>query len=295
MVSHLAKSSLNQYQSAWKRFQTWLPEGTNTITRPLVADFLVHSRQNFQARTVLTIRAALALPLNEGFGIDFEHKHFRMLAKTAFRRKPPAKKIVPSWSLDDALKSLSRKRIAVSDKRSRFRKALFLLACASSNRASELAALDRTGIVFRQHSTVFPVKPGFIFKNQAQFHDPSLIDIPDLPGSSLCPIKAIKEYLADTAASREAALFLHPVSGVPLNAGRLAFHLAKTIDWLIPNALGKAHDTRKLSTTGAFCSGIPADKIVAAGSWKSSNAFARRYFVPSGAKGVRGAVLARNR
>ena len=98
-----------------------------------------------------------------------------MLAKSAFRKRPPASRVVPSWSLDDALRALARKRIPLNDKLSRFRKALFLLACASSNRAAELAAIDRGRITFRQHSAVFPVKPGFIFKNQAQFHAPSLM------------------------------------------------------------------------------------------------------------------------
>ena len=260
---------------------------------PLVAKFLVYCSQKLEARTVLTIRAALALPLNEGFGIDFEHKHFKMLAKTAFKRKPPVPKVVPSWSLDDAFKALARMRIKVSDKLARFRKALFLLACATSNRSAELAAIDRKAIVFRQHTAVFPVKPGFIFKNQAQFHAPSLIDIPDLPGSKVCPIKAVKDYLADTAGSQESTLFLHPTSGKALNASRLAFQLAKTIDWLVPGALGRAHDTRKLSTSGAFCAGISADKIVAAGSWRTTSTFARKYFVPSATKGK--VVLARAR
>ena len=64
---------------------------------------MVYCSQNLSPRTVLTVRAALALPLKEAFGLDFEHNHFKMLAKGAFRMKPPVPKIVPSWSLDDAL------------------------------------------------------------------------------------------------------------------------------------------------------------------------------------------------
>ena len=295
LLNHLAKSSLKQYQSAWKRFQDWLPEDETEISMPLVAKFLVHCHRKLEARTVLTIRAGLSLPLSEGFGIDFEHKHFKMLAKSAFRKRPPASRVVPSWSLDDALRALARKRIPLNDKLSRFRKALFLLACASSNRAAELAAIDRGKITFRQHSAVFPVKPGFIFKNQTQFHAPSLIDIPDLPGSSLCPVMAVKNYLADTSGSEELALFLHPVSGKALNAGRLAHHLAKAIDWLLPGAMGKAHDTRKASTSGAFCLGIPVEKIVEAGSWRSSSTFAKKYLVVNSSGQRPKAVLARTR
>ena len=295
LLGHLAKSSLRQYQSAWKRFQDWLPEATEDISLPLVLKFLVHCNRNLSSSTVLTIRAALSLPLSEGFGIDFEHKHFSMLAKAAFRKKPPAQRVVPSWSLEDALRALARKRTKSNDKLSRFRKALFLVACASSNRASELAAIDRSRVEIRQHSALLPVRPGFLFKNQAQNHTPSLMDIPDLPGSALCPVKALKEYLADTKSSTEPGLFLHPSSGKTLNAGRLAHFLAKAIDWLIPEALGKAHDTRKLSTSRAFCAGISAQQIVAAGSWRSTNTFAKRYFVPALPKAKGSAVVARSR
>ena len=60
----------------------------------------------------------------------------------------------------------------------------------------------------------------------------------------------------------------------------LPIFLAKAIDWLIPEALGKAHDTRKLSISRAFCAGTSAQQIVTAGSWRSTNTFAKRYFVP---------------
>ena len=150
--------------------------------------------------------------------------------------------------------------------------------------------------MFRQNSVTLPVKPGFIFKNQAQFHAPSLIEIPDLPGSSLCPVKALRDYLDDTSDSPEGSLFIHPRSGKPLNAGRVAFFLAKAINWLVPDSLARAHDSRRLSTTLAFYLGVPSDRIVAAGSWRSSSTFAKRYCVPlRESSNKSGAVLARTR
>ena len=72
---------------------------------------------------------------------------------------------------------------------------------------------------------------------------------------------AVKNYLADTSGSEEMALFLQPVPGKVLNARRLRHHLAKSIDGLLPGAMGKAHDTRKISTSGAFCLGISVEKM----------------------------------
>ena len=84
-------------------------------------------------------------------------------------------------------------------------------------------------MVFRQDAVIFQLKDGFVLKNQSQFSAPLMFRIPDLLNSPLCPVMAIKEYLADTQASSEPGLFLHPVSGKTLNAGRCAYFLVKTI------------------------------------------------------------------
>ena len=296
LLSHLAVSSLRQYESSWKRFQNWLADKPETISSSVVASFLVHCSKGLSARTVLTIRAALALPLLEGLGIDLDHRHFHMLAKAAFRKKPPMTRVVPSWSLDEALEVLAKIPQESLGPREILYKAIFLTAVASSNRSSELAAIDRERIELRQSSIVLPVKPGFLFKNQGQFHSPTLIEIPDLPGSPLCPVKALRDYLDATQGRSETSLFLHPVSSKPLNAGRLAFFLAKAIDWLLPGCLAEAHDTRRLSTTLAFMSGVTIGNIVAAASWRSTNTFTSRYLVPiRNARSSARAVIARSR
>ena len=295
LISHLADSSTNQYQSAWKRFQNWLPADCTTIDKALVLSYLVSCKASMAPRTILTHRAALALPLGEGFDIDFEHKHFKMLARSAFKQNPPRAKIVPSWSLDDALQALEAKSISPDDKVARFNKALFLVACAASNRTAELAAIARKEVVFRDNDVTFRQRRGFLLKNQTQFHTPSLLRIPSLPDSPLCPVRAVRDYLADTQASTEPGLFLHPISGKTLNAGRLAYFLVKAIRWLLPDALPNAHDVRRLSTTHAFAAGVSLDKIVDAGSWRSSSTFARKYLVPCIAPSSGRAILARCR
>ena len=198
-----------------------------------------------------------------------------MLAKAAFRRKPPTTRVVPSWSLDEALEVLAKIPQERLGPKETFYKALFLTAraVASSNRSSELAAIDRNRIELRQSSIVLPVRPGFIFKNQGQFHAPSLIEITELPGSPLCPVLALRNYLDTTRGKSEPSLFLHQVSFKPLNAGRLAFFLVKAIQWLLPGCPAEAHDIRRLSTTLAFLSGVTMSNIVAAASWRSINTY----------------------
>ena len=193
------------------------------------------------------------------------------------------------------MQALETKIIPSADKLARFRRALFLTACAASNRSAELAAIDRNKIVFRQDAVICQLKEGFVFKNQSQFNVPSMIRIPNLPDSSLFPVAAIGKYLSDTQASSEPGLFLHPVSGKSLNAGTLAYFLVKAIKWLLPDALPHAHDVRKLSTTHAFVAGMGPDKIMQAGSWRSTSTFAKKYFVPIVTPSSGSAVLARFR
>ena len=79
-----------------------------------------------------------------------------MLAKAAFRRKPPTTRVVPSWSLDETLEVLVKIPQERLGPKETFYKALFLTAVASSNRSSELAAIDRNRIELRQSSIVLP-------------------------------------------------------------------------------------------------------------------------------------------
>ena len=52
-----------QYESSWNRFQNRLADKPHSFSSSVVASFLVHCSKKLSTRTVLTIRAALALPL----------------------------------------------------------------------------------------------------------------------------------------------------------------------------------------------------------------------------------------
>ena len=149
LLQAAADSSIKQYESNWKSFATWLPESTTCIDRPLVLAYLTELSKTLAPRTVLVHRNALKLPLELVFGIDFSHSHFSLLAKAHFRRAPPKRKLIPSWSLEKALVILKGRVISTQDRLARFLKTIFLIAVASANRAAELAAIDRKAILVR--------------------------------------------------------------------------------------------------------------------------------------------------
>ena len=163
-------------------------------------------------------------------------------------------------------------------------KTLFLVAVASGNRASELAAIDRSKMVFRRNGVSLPVLEGFLYKNQSLSHSPSPISFPSLGRreAPLCPVASLRAYLGRTP--QGATLFTHPETGSALNAGGIAFWLVKAITWLIPGSFPRAHDVRKLSLSLAYARGLPIKEIVEAGSWQSPSTFVSKYLnkVPRG-------------
>ena len=66
--------------------------------------------------------------------------------------RPPRIKIVPQWSMSAVFVALKEWRFTEQDIASedRFLKTLFLLALASRNRVSELAALDKSAITWER-------------------------------------------------------------------------------------------------------------------------------------------------
>ena len=255
------------------------------MNRALVLEYLHTLSETLAPRTVLVHRNTLKLSLKEVFGVDFDHEHFSLPAKAHFRRKPPSAKIVPTWSLENALDKLKKEIFQEGDHLSTFLKALFLLAVASANRASELAAIDRSRLSFRAGAVVLPLRAGFIAKNQTSSHSLSLIEIRILPDSPLCPDAALRAFLRVTAGSKTGGLFLKPESGKELNAGGVSYWLVRALEGLLLGSLGRGHDIRKLSTSLAWFRGVKTDAMVAAASWRGTNTFFRKYLVPSRSSG----------
>ena len=281
LVNSIRRSSQRQYESAWKRFQAWLPPSETSIDRALILKYLSHLGKSLAVKTVLVHRNALRLPLEAAFDIDFSHDHFSLLTRAQFLRNPPKQKIVPSWSLEEALNNLERKTLNPVEPLTCLYKALFLLAAASANRVSELAAICRKDISFRNNSVNLGFKPDFLFKNQSLEHVPSNLEIPALENSALCPISALRDYIAITSDTSVETLFVHPKTGNALNAGGISYWLVKAISWLLPNCKALAHDVRKLSTSFAWYRGVPASEIIKAGSWKTLLTFIKKYLMPT--------------
>ena len=105
LVGSYRASSIRQFQSSWKQFQSWLPSDVLTIDKALVLRYLSYLKQHrkLASRTVISHRTALELPLSLGFGINFKDKEFELLTKSHVLQDPPKTANFPQWNLQVAL------------------------------------------------------------------------------------------------------------------------------------------------------------------------------------------------
>jgi len=167
LVKSYRSSSSKQMHSVWKKFKQWLPHTVKILKKIHILRYLIwlHNSETLASRTVLSYRGALALPLKVAFNINTCEKEFKLLAKAQFLTKPAPKKRVPNWSLKHALEYFSGPKFNQRHctTRNLFFKALFLTAGAAGNRASELAACAREGIIIRTDKITPTVNERFLY------------------------------------------------------------------------------------------------------------------------------------
>ena len=286
LVHAFRKSSINQAETAWRAFKNWLPEHLTVLRKRHVLEFLVFLRDDkkLSPRTILGYRHSLSIPFKEAFDINFADRDFSLLARAQFHLSPPVKKKIPKWSLNHALETLQSPRFRnnTASLEDLFLKTIFLVAVASGNRCSELAACTREGISFEGDRVTIPTKEGFLFKNQTIDRTPPPVTFPSMASRhQLCPAFALSSYLEKSSQlPHKNTLFVHPKSGLPLLSGRLSYWIAKAIFTFDRSNKGTAHDCRKFGHSLAFTRGILPKTILTHGFWTTINVFIHKYLVP---------------
>ena len=192
-------STRDQYEHCWKDFQRWLISNpTKPISKGSVLLYLNHLAQTreLSPKTVLVYRNALKLPLLHGFNVDTSDREFSLLARSQFLQNPPPKKLIPAWNPNKVLSMLEQPEF-LNHRATPHRllmKTLFLVALATGNRVSEIAAFTRVGskILPGSKKAIIAVRHGFLYKNQTMDRSPPNIVIKalldqDLTPNRLCP------------------------------------------------------------------------------------------------------------
>jgi len=299
-------SSCSVYESHFAAFQNWLSErgsSLESVSIPLIGDYFLYLFVDLKrsAATVANHRSALsdALPSFDGFTVG-SHPVLSNLLNNFKQDRPTQRQRVPEWDLIFVLEKLLSAPFeppsygSIQDKQFLTWKTCFLLALASTKRASEIHAIsrDKRDLVFSTRGVSLRTVPGFLAKTQAANIDPKPFFIPrhdsfsgrDTPDRLLCPVRMLKFYLRCTGGYKEASpLFVKCRGEGPVSTKTISSWLKKVICYAYDNdPSGKAvhprgHDVRKLSASWAFSMGIPVRDILQAGSWARVTTFTSHY------------------
>ena len=129
---------------------------------------------------------------------------FSLLARSQFLQNPPPKKLIPAWNPNKVLSMLEQPEF-LNHRATPHRllmKTLFLVALATGNRVSEIAAFTRVGskILPGSKKAIIAVRPGFLYKNQTLDRSPPNIVIKalldqNLSPNRLCPVDSLRCWL----------------------------------------------------------------------------------------------------
>lgn len=292
LVESHRKSTSGQYENCWKNFQDWIrADASRAITKGNVLLYLEYlaSVRNLNPKTILVYRNSLHLPLLHGFQISTKDQEFSLLARSQFNRNPPRQKIIPNWKVDKVLSMFEQPQFDISraSPGNLMMKTLFLIALATGNRVSELAAMSRGATTFSSDGSkvVIPVKPGFLYKNQTLYKTPPSIVIKALRNNDstphrLCPVAALKQWLRLSEPWSCDAIFMNPKTKKPMNSSAISSYLVRSINAASPRTFAKAHDLRKISASLAWVRGVPTHEITQNLFWTSASTFIKKYLVP---------------
>ena len=289
LVQSRRKSTLYQQEVAWRALQAWLRDNPErSISKKDMLHFCLYlSRiKKLRGSTILNYRSSLARPILLSTGVDLTDSDFKDLDKALYLAAPPLKRRIPEWDVDKVLSLLMTPKYCSTSAKplDLLRKTVFLLALATGNRVSELAAIDASAIrVGRDGKVTLPVDPTFRYKNERENRTPPDICLVPLVNGNpeLCPVKtllAYKERLEISAGK----LLVNTRTKSPLKPSSISMLLCSLINEADPNKFPKGHDVRKVAASLAWTRGLPIDEIVRRCFWSTSSIFIRTYLVNCG-------------
>ena len=303
-------TSNDLYERYWHRYVIWCEEhhiDPFQASVPQLTDFfnVLFDSGNYKPHTIEGFKACICTTLSLALDKQLSHNARLSALMSNFKQSAPSSMFeVPKWNLTLVLNMLINKPfeplVDCSLKLLTY-KTVFLVALASAGRCSELHALSFEHLTYNEDRSCFWLQPHpeFLAKTQPSrdpkfrkvFKIPALADFagPDLPDRFLCPVRALRLYLAKTTKLRKQrkSLFISfsPSHTGDITKNTIAGWLRRTIRMAHTSAtaddisLARAtpHEVRALSASVAFDRNISLDNIMSACSWRSHNTFTSFY------------------
>ncbi|KAJ8024145.1 hypothetical protein HOLleu_36791 [Holothuria leucospilota] len=292
------RSTITTYDSRLEKFFDWAEHhSVDPLEAPvnaLCSFFVSLFDEGKQVSTIKNYRSAIA-SVHSGFSDGStvgSNQTILTLLKGMFNKRPPRRRLAPSWSINEVLSSFSSspyEPIQNSPLDALTKKTIFLVAAASSRRRSEIHALSvKPGFIrFTPDGVHLLPNPSFLAKNQSESFSPDHIFLPSMSTTSsvredrfICPVRALKWYIEKTKSIRKSdALFLIPRSPyTPASKDTISRWLVEIIaPFAAPDDSPKAHDVRAHASSIAWFRGVPLQDIMRAASWKTPSTFVASY------------------
>ena len=306
MSECVQESTARLYQAKWLSFCGWCRgRGVAPInaTIPLIVDFFIHLHRDkgLSVSAIKGYRATQNSVLTlKGLDLTTSRK-LSMLFRSFSRCVPQGELRPPAWDVALVLQSLTGppyEPLRTVDERYLSHKMLFLLVLASAKRVGELHALSfRVSHSEGRSESSFRFVPGFVAKTQdASSHNLRFegFCVPTLPKSStnpnsrlLCPVRAVRCYLARTAPHRPRCERLFVTAGrrkKEISKNTVSFWLWKVVSQAYQLSgrplLGpspKARETRGIAPSLLFKKNFAVHQVLKAGTWRCHTTFTRHY------------------
>ena len=286
------------YNSRLEKFFQWSASHSKDPLEASVDDvcsfLILLFDEGKQVSTIRNYRSAISA-VHKGFqdGSTLSNNEaVSKLLRGMFNSRPPVRRLAPSWSINEVLRSLMGAPYEPMDRApldALTHKTLFLVAAASARRRSELHALSvKKGFIrFSPAGVHLLPDPSFLAKNQSASFTPKAIVLPTLSSVSsiredhlLCPVRALKWYTHRTKHLRgSTALFILPRSPyTPASKDTISKWLIRLIlPHVQPNEYVRAHDIRAHASSKAWFQGVPLQDIMDAAAWKTPSSFVSCY------------------
>ncbi len=303
------------YSGRWKLFCKWCQRNDivpHSVTVPQVAEFLLwlFDDFDFSPKTIEGYRSAIASSLKFSMEADIgRDQRLSSLIHSFYRERPKSVSSQPPWDLSIVLNALGAPPFEPIDNPDKVSlqlltwKTVFLVLLASGCRRGEIHAL-RHDHVHRdekwKYVTLVP-DSSFISKTQLRTSGATalkpitikalstLLPSDQVRDRAVCPVRALKTYLARTCDRRKGKklLFISQLEGHSKDihpntisgwVRKLIIHCYRFADDQTASLSGTStHAIRGLAASLAFRGTASLEDVLSACSWKSHNTFTSHY------------------
>lgn len=298
LLDSWAPNTRKQYNSSlklWSKFCSHLKINPDEVNETNLVNFLANLADEGKSfSTISSIKSAICI-----FWENLPDSQFtgpsavtNRVIKGIFRFKPPTPKYSTVWDVSQVVNGLeimgpNRKL----DLDALTRKTVGLLSICSPQRVSEISALQLSHMRAKREEVSFVIP---MTKNR-RMGEAHTVSYKSFRNPVLCPVRAIKDYIARTQSIRGHIDHLFVTTRKPHKKVAPAT-VARWVKDLLRicgvDATFGAHSTRAASTSKAASSGVPLSAILDAANWSpSACVFQKFYNKPIETNGVQNAIL----